>query len=87
MLNKYLVFKVKDILSETADGVYLLQMYEEKKMLTPDNRRFIVNKVVQRSIENLTPISVAKCKDLAQQIVSIFPTECFVSKLGKRVLS
>lgn len=71
--------KVQDILTSTADGILVIDFYKQKGILSPANRTFIVRKVIQYYIENLEEINVVKCRELAQQIVSLFPTECLVS--------
>lgn len=59
-------------------GRRLLEEYQIVGILTPEQRTELVRTVVDyylRTEENLT---VSKCRDVAYQILELFPSECLV---------
>ncbi|XP_055377133.1 uncharacterized protein LOC129609226 [Condylostylus longicornis] len=70
---------VLSILEKVEQSKSLLKKYEETQKLTPDDRTWIVHHIIQHVVENEKKITVNQCKDLAEQIINIFPTESVVT--------
>ncbi|XP_036317652.1 uncharacterized protein LOC118732628 [Rhagoletis pomonella] len=57
-------------------------------MLLPQARTYIVHYVIESIIEHGDKLTVKKCEDLAEQITSLFPTECrdtYFSQTNKKL--
>lgn len=63
---------------KTDQGRGLLESYNNKNVLSPQDRTDLVHKTVQYLIENRKKITVKRCEILAEEIVKIFPTESLV---------
>ncbi|XP_055916388.1 uncharacterized protein LOC129949141 [Eupeodes corollae] len=66
---------VFDILNKTEQGKALITNYKKNNNLKPEDRTNVVRKIIQHYTENNKNLSVKGCAKLAEQIVSIFPTE------------
>lgn len=53
----------------------MIQMYDTNKSLNSNDRTFIVHKIVQYYLENDLKFNVQICKEIAEDIINIFPTE------------
>lgn len=71
---------VFDILNKTEQGKALITNYKKNNNLKPEDRTNVVRKIIQHYTENNKNLSVKGCAKLAEQIVSIFPTEQKVIK-------
>lgn len=63
------------ILKKTEQGKAILDAYMQNGMFNPEDRTNLVHKIIQFFIESDIPLSVSRCRLLAEQITSIFPTE------------
>ncbi|KAM7350932.1 uncharacterized protein ACRADG_003921 [Cochliomyia hominivorax] len=66
---------VKDILLALPSGQQLFDEYDDTGMLTANQRIDIVRSVIDFHLRNNHSLTVAQCRELAEEIVELFPTE------------
>lgn len=69
------------MLEQTIHGREIIASYEEKKNLNPADRTFIVHKIIQTFLENNLVFNRKICKDVAEDVIKIFPSEVMASIL------
>lgn len=67
--------RVNDILNETSQGRAILNSYKERPVLNPVDRTFIVHKSIQVYLENDLKFNREICKEIAEEITNLFPSE------------
>ncbi|XP_046812018.1 uncharacterized protein LOC111682915, partial [Lucilia cuprina] len=70
---------VKEILTSTPAVENILHEYARTELLTPEQSDAIVRSIVEFYVRNKLILTISRCKEIAQEILQLFPTECLVS--------
>lgn len=60
---------------DTIQGQEIIQTYNSKNSLNSFERTFIVHKIIQHYLENDLKFNIKICREIAEEIISIFPSE------------
>lgn len=72
---------VKEILSKSPFGQNLFDKYEKSNHITPNQQTDLVHHIVDYYIRTNMSITIESCKEIAEELVQLFPTESLVCLL------